>query len=66
MKKAGNEAIGKMSEYDIAVRIAIYSRKVGELSEKQNRDGDENGELQKEIDKIQNKIDEMLEMLSEK
>ncbi len=66
MEKVGNEAIEKMSEYDAAVRIAIYSRKVGELSEKQSRDGDKNGELQNKIDRIQSKIDEMLEMILEK
>lgn len=55
----------KMSAYDRAVRIAIYSKKVGELLEKQRSGEDPDGELQKKIDEIEDKVDKLLEFFLE-
>lgn len=51
----------EMSAYQKAARIAVYSKKVGELLEKQRNCEDIDGSLQKEINKIEDKVDELLE-----
>ena len=55
------EEMERMSAYQKAARIAIYSKKVGELLEQQRSGKDVDGEIQKKIETIEDKVDKLLE-----
>lgn len=54
------EEMEKLSAYQKAVRIYIYSKKIGGLLEKQSRGEDTDGEIQKQIKEIEDRVEKLL------
>lgn len=59
------EEMEKLSIYQKAVRIYIYSKKIGRLLEKQNRGEDTGGEIQQEVEEIEGRVEKLLDFFLE-
>ena len=59
------EETEKLSPYQKAVRIYIYSKRIGELLEKQSRGEDIDGEIQKKVEEIEGRVEKLLDFFLE-